>query len=101
MFRIFPMPYYWTARQSEWAIDFMFRSRQELAALYSPLTRGAIECFSCEDILRFLGRKGEGLDWVDPASTTCVGALVAYLETRISSYTTGKVLFFSTRVETV
>jgi hypothetical protein len=60
MFRIFPMPYYWTARQSEWAIDFMFRSRQELAALYSPMTRGAIECFSCEDILRFLGRKLHG-----------------------------------------
>jgi hypothetical protein len=53
------------------------------------------------DFLRFLGRNGEGLGWVDPASTTCVGAFVAYLEARISSYTTGKVLFFSTRVETV
>jgi len=51
------LSYYWTVRQGEYAIDVMFRSRQDLAAIYPQLTRHAIEHFHSEDVLRFLGVK--------------------------------------------
>ena len=35
----------------------MFRSEQELGAIYPALVRGAIQSFSSEDVMRFLGRK--------------------------------------------
>ena len=51
------LSYYWTVRQGEYAVDVMFRSRQDLAAVYPQLTRHAIEHFHSEDVLRFLGVK--------------------------------------------
>lgn len=50
-------PYYWSADQSEWATDVLFRSRAALAAAYPAWVRYGIEQFSCRDVLRFLGRK--------------------------------------------
>jgi hypothetical protein len=51
------LSYYWMVRQGEYAIDIMFRSRQDLAAIYPQLVRHAIEHFHSEDVLRFLGVK--------------------------------------------
>lgn len=48
--------YYWTAYQTEWATDLMFRSRADLAALYPGLTRGSIALFGAKDVMRFLGQ---------------------------------------------
>lgn len=49
--------YYWTVRQGEYATDVMFRDEQSLAQIYPALVRQAIEGFSSEDALRFLGRR--------------------------------------------
>ena len=52
-----PLDYYWTAEQTEWATDILFRDRQMLARLYPQLLRRGIETFQSPDVLRFLGRK--------------------------------------------
>ena len=52
--------YYWSVRQSEWATDVMFKSREALAGIYHSLVQGAVSAFSCADILRFLGKKPSG-----------------------------------------
>jgi hypothetical protein len=48
--------YYWSADDTEWATDVMFRSPQALARLYPALTRHAVSTFSSCDVMRFLGR---------------------------------------------
>lgn len=48
--------YYWTAYQTEWATDLMFRSAADLAAIYPALTRGSIALFGAKDVMRFLGQ---------------------------------------------
>ena len=50
-------PYYWTIRQGEYATDVVFKDTSSLAAVYPLLTRHAIENFSAEDVMRFLGRR--------------------------------------------
>lgn len=60
LFAAAPQTYYWTAHQSEWATDILFRSRAALASIYPALTRGAIVCFRSPDVMRFLGRKLHG-----------------------------------------
>lgn len=50
-------PYYWTIRQGEFATDVLFRNPESLAEIYPALARHAIEQFSCDDVLRFLGRR--------------------------------------------
>jgi hypothetical protein len=52
--------YYWTIQESEYATDVMFSSPQALARLYPALVRHVVEQFSCRDVLRFLGRGGNG-----------------------------------------
>lgn len=52
-------PYYWTMRQAEYATDVMFVDENALNELYPKLLHHAIEQFSCEDVLRFLGRKSD------------------------------------------
>ena len=49
--------YYWSVDQSEWASDVMFRSGDDLEALYPHLLRHATETFDSVDVMRFLGRK--------------------------------------------
>jgi hypothetical protein len=51
------MHYYWSAAETEWATDILFRSPQDLADLYPPLLRHAMTTFSSPDVLRFLGRR--------------------------------------------
>jgi hypothetical protein len=60
IFRGLPIEYYWSVHQSEWATDLMFRSPGELARMYPALVRGAMECFSSPDVMRFLGKKPHG-----------------------------------------
>jgi len=57
MFDDFPLNYYWSCQDSEWASDIMFRSPQSLSKLYPHLIRHGMFNFSCEQVMRFLGRK--------------------------------------------
>jgi len=49
--------YYWMVRESECATDVMFNSREALAKVYPALCRQAMEQFSADRVLRFLGRR--------------------------------------------
>ncbi len=51
--------YYWSLDQSEWATDVMFKTRQELDALYPALLRHGMESFASREVMRFLGRSVE------------------------------------------
>ena len=48
--------YYWSASQTEFATDVMFRDGQELAKLYPQWLHHGIRSFASTDVLRFLGR---------------------------------------------
>jgi hypothetical protein len=52
-----PMAYYWSVHQSEWATDFIFRSPQYLAKLYSELVPFAMRYFDSHSVMRFLGHR--------------------------------------------
>jgi hypothetical protein len=52
-----PQTYYWTASQSEYATDLMFRDAAALARHYSAWARHAISAFGSPDVLRFLGER--------------------------------------------
>jgi hypothetical protein len=49
--------YYWSADETEWATDVMFRSPQELSALYPRLVQYAMSTFGSREVLRFLGKR--------------------------------------------
>lgn len=48
--------YYWSADETEWATDVMFRSPAALEHRYPLLIRHAMTTFSSRDVMRFLGR---------------------------------------------
>jgi hypothetical protein len=48
--------YYWSASQTEFATDIMFRTAPALAALYPQFLHHGIRTFASADVLRFLGR---------------------------------------------
>jgi hypothetical protein len=52
--------YYWSAYETEWASDVMFRSPAALAAIYPLLARGAIVAFASHNVMRFFGQKLHG-----------------------------------------
>lgn len=60
IFKPSPMQYYWSAYQTEWATDVMFKNPRTLAELYPPLVRHAMEHFKSPDVMRFLARKAHG-----------------------------------------
>ena len=60
IFNKYKVDYYWSVHQSEWATDIMFKTADDLAAIYHPLTTGAISTFSSPDVMRFLGKKLHG-----------------------------------------
>jgi len=64
MSRNYPMRYYWTCADSEWATDLMFRDPDQLRRIVPRLMRFGILTFSSPDVLRFMGKKltrqGEG-----------------------------------------
>jgi len=52
--------YYWSAHQTEWATDILFKSAAGLAKIYPTLVRSTISVFSSKDVLRFWGKKPHG-----------------------------------------
>jgi len=60
LFAPWPMEYYWSAYQTEWATDLLFHSPQALAAIYPTLVRHAMHHFHSPDVMRFLARKSPG-----------------------------------------
>ena len=66
--RGYRVDYYWSACESEWASDVMFRSPSSLAAIYPALARGAITAFNSSNVLRFLGKRPEGKVLADVTS---------------------------------
>jgi hypothetical protein len=60
-----PLGHYWSADQTEWATDVMFRDAASLAAVYPGLLRHGITALGCGDVLRFLGRGAPAHGGVD------------------------------------
>ena len=79
MFDSFPIDYYWSCQDSEWASDIMFKSPQALAGLYPHLVRHGMQNMSCEHVMRFLGRK---VPAVCPPYGTFAGEVVSDLKCR-------------------
>jgi hypothetical protein len=50
--------YYWTAAETEYATDVMFRDRAALGRVYPSLVHHAVMSFGAEQVLRFWGRSG-------------------------------------------
>jgi hypothetical protein len=57
MFPKVEVPYYWSAQESEWASDVMFRSADGLAPLYGRLIHHGITTLGSAQVMRFLARK--------------------------------------------
>jgi hypothetical protein len=57
LFPGFPLEHYWSAEQTEWATDVMFRNATDLADLYPSLIEHGMRTFGSRDVMRFLGRK--------------------------------------------
>lgn len=56
LFRRFPVRYYWTTYQTEWAIDVAFRKAEVLRRLFPQFLHYAMTVLQSPDILRYLGR---------------------------------------------
>lgn len=48
--------YFWTVRESEFAIDIIFKDPKTLEEIYPSLWQHALRHFKSKDVLRFLGR---------------------------------------------
>jgi hypothetical protein len=57
IFKDFPIRYYWSASESEWATDLAFKNPSALASVYPTLVLHAMTTFSSGDVMRFLGRR--------------------------------------------
>ena len=55
LFGKFETEYYWSAFQTEWATDVMFKSPRLLETVYPRFIRHCIHTFKSRDALRFLG----------------------------------------------
>ena len=56
VFEHYPLSYYWSTRQSEWATDLVFRDPATLRRLYPGLVHHSLTSFGSRDVMRFLGR---------------------------------------------
>jgi hypothetical protein len=56
MFAAFPVEYYWSTYQSEWATDILFGDAASLARLYPKLVHHGLTTFLSPEVMRFLGR---------------------------------------------
>lgn len=54
------MDYYWSADETEWASDIVFRSAAVLDALFPKLARFGLLTAQSPAVMRFLGRKNKG-----------------------------------------
>ena len=57
IFQHYPVQYYWSTYQSEWATDIVFRNPEDLKRLYPLFVHHAMTTFSSPDVLRFLGKR--------------------------------------------
>lgn len=57
LFAAYPLPYYWSVEQSEWASDVLFAEARRLDALYPHLVRHAMTQLGSHDVMRFLGKR--------------------------------------------
>lgn len=57
IFNDFPLQYYWSTYESEWATDLMFNDRQELERIYPSLILHGISTYQSKDVMRFLGKR--------------------------------------------
>jgi hypothetical protein len=57
IFARYPVSYYWSAYQSEWAIDVVFRKAAELRRLYPRLVHHGMTTFASTDVMRYLGKR--------------------------------------------
>jgi hypothetical protein len=57
LFAAYPVSYYWSTYQSEWATDLVFRDAAALRRLYPRLLHHAVTTFGSTDVMRFLGRR--------------------------------------------
>ena len=57
IFENYPTSYYWTAYQTEWATDIVFREKKFLERLMPLLVRHGMLSFSSADVMRYFGRK--------------------------------------------
>jgi len=60
IFHLYPVDYYWSVYQSEWATDVLFTSPRALSTIYPQLVRAGIATFSSPDVMRFLGKRLHG-----------------------------------------
>ena len=60
IFKSAPTDYYWSAYQTEWATDVLFKDPQTLFEVYPTLVRHAVQHFSSPDVMRFLAQKAHG-----------------------------------------
>lgn len=82
MFPRRPMDYYWSADESEWASDVMFKRSADLAALYPSLVRHAMQNLSSADVMRFLGGKPVALAPGSVVHPNFAGEIVTDLKRR-------------------
>jgi hypothetical protein len=57
LFKHYPIDYYWTCYQSEWATDIVFAKADFLRRLMPLLVRHGMLSFSSADVMRYFGRK--------------------------------------------
>jgi len=57
IFERYPTSYYWTAYQTEWATDIVFREANFLKRLMPLLVRHGMLSFSSADVMRYFGRR--------------------------------------------
>jgi hypothetical protein len=55
--------YYWSADETEWATDIMFKSKEALDALYPSFLHHAMHVSDSGSVLRYLGRCHRGGVW--------------------------------------
>ena len=53
----FPLHYYWSLEESEWASDVLFRAPDALRRLYPRLIHHGVEALSCAEVMRYLGKR--------------------------------------------
>src|SRR5260370_7486794 len=57
IFARFPVNYYWSTYQSEWAMDLVFGDPGQLRRLYPQLLQLVITSFSSPHVMPFLGKR--------------------------------------------
>jgi len=57
LFQDYPIDYYWTCYQSEWATDVVFAQSEFLKRLMPLLVRHGMLSFSSADVMRYFGRR--------------------------------------------